>query len=160
MLPGESIGTILENNEDIAELKRNPTCANWKIFLEKYGWNNYDDRIFCFPNPSWEEAYAMAKTFSGKVVSFNLPVSRESFGNTSFLCFPRAMKNIQKAGYLDCDIEWESLNCLSVQATLDYPEHYADYDSNMKVFYWTGVLDRNGFLNGKLQLYQSETETY
>lgn len=160
LLPGESIGTIFENNDDIAELKRNPTCANWKIFLEKYGWNDYDDRLFRFPNPSWEEAYAMAKTFSGKVVSFNLPVNRESFCETSFLCFPKAMNNILKAGYLDCDIEWESLNCLSVQATLDYPEYYGDYDSNMKVFYWSGVLDRNGFLKGKLQLHKSETETY
>lgn len=160
VLPGDSVGTIFENNEDVAELKRNPTCANWKIFLEKYGWNDYDDRLFRFPNPSWEEAYAMAKTFTGKVVSFNLPVNRESFCETSFLCFQKAMNNILKAGYLDCDIEWESLNRLSVEATLDYPDHYDDYDSNMKVFYWTGLLDRNGFLKGKLQLHKSETETY
>jgi len=102
----------------------------------------------------------MAKTFTGKVVSFNLPISKDSFCETSFLCFPKAMNNILKAGYLDCNIEWESLNRLSVEATLDYPDHYDECDSNMKVFYWTGGLDRNGLLTGKLQLHKSEKETY
>lgn len=161
LIPGSSVGTIWEDNPDVAELKKNPTRANWDVFLHKYGWSNCGgDDLVHIPNPSWEEAYAMAKTFTGKIVSYDYPVSKESFFETSFLCFPKAMSNILRAGYLNAVIEWESLNRLSVEATLDYPDHYDDYDSNMKVFYWTGIFDRNGFLKGKLQLNKSETETY
>lgn len=70
------------------------------------------------------------------------------------------MDNILKAGYLDSLFQWQSLNNLSLQATLDYPDHYDEYDSNVKVFYWEGQLDRSGLLKGKLQLQMSETETY
>lgn len=161
LVPGSSDGTIWEDNPDVAEVKRNPTRANWDVFLHKYGWSDYTgDNLVHIPNPTWEEAYAMAKTFTGRVVSYDFPVEKDSFCETSFLCFPKAMNNILKAGYLDCVIQWESLNRLSIEATLDYPDHYNDYNSNMKVFYWTGILDRNGFLKGKLQLHKSETETY
>lgn len=70
------------------------------------------------------------------------------------------MGNILKAGYLDILIQWQSLDTLSLQAILDYPDHYDDYDPNVKVFYWEGQLDRSGLLKGKLQLQISETETY
>jgi len=161
LILGSSVGTIWEDNLDVAEVKRNPTRANWAVFLHKYGWSTCGcDNLVHIPNPPWEEAYAMAKTFTGKIVSYDYPINKESFCETSFLCFPKAMNNILKAGYLNAFIEWESLNCLSLEATLDYPDHYDDYDSNMKVFYWTGILDRNGFLKGKLQLNKSETETY
>lgn len=161
LIPGSSDGTIWEDNPDVAEVKRNPTRANWDVFLHKYGWSNCgENALVHIPNPSWEEAYAMAKTFTGKPVSYDFPITRDSFCEASFLCFPKAMGNILKAGYLDSLIQWGSLNSLSLQATLDYPDHYDDYDSKMKVFYWEGQLDRNGFLKGKLQLHKSETETY
>lgn len=102
----------------------------------------------------------MAKTFAGKLISYDFPVTRDSFCDTSFIRFPKAMDNILKAGFLDSLIQWESLNNLSLQATLDYPDHYDDYNSNMNVYYWEGQLDRSGLLKGKLQLHKSETETY
>lgn len=126
-LPGSSAGTIWEDNPDVAEVKRNPTTANWDIFLHKYGWSNCGgNSLVHIPNPSWEETYAMAKTFTGRVVSYDYPVTKDSFCETSFLCFPKAMNNILKAGYLNAVIEWESLNCLSMEATLEYPDHYED----------------------------------
>lgn len=160
LIPGSCVGTIWEDNPDVEELKRNPTKSNWYIFLKKNGWSDYGENLFHVPNPAWEEAYAMAKTFTGKLVSYDLPITRDSFCETSFLCFPKAMDNILKAGYLNSLIEWESLNSLSIQATLDYPDHYNDYGSAMKVFYWEGRLDMDGLLKGKLQLNKSETETY
>jgi hypothetical protein len=129
-------------------------------FSKKNGWSDYGENLVKIPNPSWEEAYAMAKTFSVKLVSYDLPITRDSFFETSFLCFPKAMDNILKAGYLDSLIQWESLNSLYLQASLDYPGHYDDYNSDMNIYYWEGHLDRNGILKGKLQLYKSETEIY
>lgn len=160
LISGNSVGTIWVDNPDIAEIKRNPTKSNWYIFLKKNGWSDYGENLVHIPNPSWEEAYAIAKTFAGKLISYDFPVTRDSFCDTSFLCFPKAMDKILKAGCLDSLIQWESLNSLSLQATLDYPDHYDDYNSNMNVYYWDGHLDRNGLLKGKLQLHKSETETY
>jgi len=37
LIPGSSAGTIWEDNPDVAEVKRNPTRANWDAFLHKYG---------------------------------------------------------------------------------------------------------------------------
>jgi hypothetical protein len=160
LIPGDSVGTIWEEDPDIAEIKRNPTKSNWYVFLKKNGWSDYGENLVKIPNPSWEEAYAMAKTFTGKFVSYDLPITRESFCETSFLCLPKAMENILKAGYLDSLIQWQSLNNLSLRATLDYPDHYDDYNSNIKVFYWESQLDRSGLLKWKLQLHKLETETY
>lgn len=160
LIPGNSVGTIWEENHDIAEIKRNPTKSNWYVFLKKNGWSDYGENLVKTPNPSWEEVYAMVKTFTGKVISYDYPITKDSFCRTGFLCFPKAMDNILKAGYLDSLIQWESLNSLALQATLDYPDHYDDYNSNMNAYYWEGHLDRNGILKGKLQLHKSETETY
>lgn len=160
LILGSCVGTIWEGNPDVAEVKRNPTKANCYIFLKKNGWSDYGENLVKIPIPSWEEAYAMAKTFSGKLVSYDLPITRESFCETSFIRFPKAMGNILKAGYLDILIQWQSLDNLSLQPILDYPDHYDDYDPNVKVFYWEGQLDRSGLLKGKLQLQISETETY
>jgi len=160
LIPGSSVGTIWVDNPDIAEIKRNPTKSNWYVFLKKNGWSDYGENLVHIPNPSWEEAYAMAKTFTGKFISYDFPVTRDSFCDTSFIRFPKAMENILKAGFMDSLIQWESLNNLSLQATLDYPNHYDDYNSNMNVYYWEGHLDRNCLLKGKLQLHKSETETY
>ena len=160
LIQGDSVGTIWEEDPDIAEIKRNPTKSNWYVFLKKNGWSDYGENLVKIPNPSWEEAYAMAKTFTGKLVSYYLPITKDSFCEISFLCFPKAIDNILKAGYMDSLIQWQSLNNLSLQATLDYPDHYDDYNSNIKVFYWEGQLDRSGLLKGKLQLHKSETETY
>lgn len=60
LIPGSSIGTIWEDNPDVAELKRNPTKANWEVFLEKHGWDELSGRLVHIPNSSWEETYAMA----------------------------------------------------------------------------------------------------
>lgn len=160
IISGNSVGTIWVDSPDIAEIKRNPTKSNWYVFLKKNGWSDYGGNLVHIPNPSWEEAYAMAKTFAGKHISYDFPVRRDSFCDTSFIRFPKAMDNILKAGFLDSLIQWESPNNLSLQATLDYPDHYDDYNSNMKVYYWEGHLDRNSLLKGKLQLHKSETETY
>lgn len=160
LIPGSSVGTIFEDNSDVAGVKHNPTKANWYIFLKKNGWRDFGENLVLLPNPSWEEAYAMAKTFTGKAVSFDFPVTKDSFCENSFLCFPKAMDNILKAGYLDCLIVWESINHLLFEATLNYPDHYNDCSSELKISYWTGALDRNGQLIGKLQLHKSENETY
>ncbi len=160
LIPGSRKGTILESNPDVAELKINPTVANWSVFLTKNDWVDFVPRLVKSGDLSWIEAYAITKTFTDRYVWYAYPVTKDSFCDTSFLHFPKAMNNILKSGYLNCDIKWESLNCLSLEATLDYPDHYGDYDTNMKVLYWSGMLDRNGFLKGKLQLHQSETETY
>lgn len=33
LIPGSSAGTIWEDNPDVDEVKRNPTKANWDVFL-------------------------------------------------------------------------------------------------------------------------------
>jgi len=32
IIPGSSIGTVFENNPDVAEIKRNPTAANCHVY--------------------------------------------------------------------------------------------------------------------------------
>ena len=37
LVPGSSIGAILESDPDVHEIKKNPTYRNWHMFLDKIG---------------------------------------------------------------------------------------------------------------------------
>ena len=153
LVPGSSQGTMLENDPDVAVVKRNPTRLNWYLFLAKKGFRDDGDRLINIDNNDWPIRYALARTFSGKNVAYDLKVTADMFSQESFLCFPEAMNHIIKNGTLDCTISWSQTDYLDVRATLDYREHYPDRETDgMNVFYWYGQLDRNGILRGKLQL--------
>lgn len=161
LVPGSSVETILEDDMDVAIVKNNPTRYNWHLFLTKKGWNDYGDRIVNVNDNEWPIRYALAKTFSGLNVAYDLKVTAEMFDEISFMCFPEAMEHIIKAGYLDCDINWSQTDFLDVWATLDYPDHYPDRNmDNLGIFYWYGQLDRNGILRSKLELRNDKSEKY
>lgn len=161
LVPGSVIGTVFEEDPDVAELKREPTSHKWYAFLKRIGWQQAGDRLATIPSQEWPMVYALAKTFSGMTIAHDLKVTKDMFEEKSFLCFPEAMKHILEEGTLDCDISWSQTDYLNLWATLDYHEHYPKKKSKgMKLFYWDGQLDRNGILRGKLQLHQSDELTY
>ena len=161
LVPGSSQGTMLENAPDVEIVKRNPTRLNWYLFLTKKGFRDDGDRLINIDNNDWPIRYALARTFSGKNVAYDLKVTADMFCQESFLCFPEAMNHIIKNGTLDCTISWSQTDYLDVRATLDYREHYPDRNvDGLSVFYWYGQLDRNGILRGKLQLRKDDKETY
>ena len=158
---GSSQGTMLENAQDVEIVKRNTTRLNWYLFLTKKGFRDDGDRLINIDNNDWPIRYALARTFSGKNVAYDLKVTADMFCQESFLCFPEAMNHIIKNGTLDCTISWSQTDYLDVRATLDYREHYPDRNvDGLSVFYWYGQLDRNGILRGKLQLRKDDKETY
>lgn len=161
LIPGSSRGTILENDVDVAIVKKYPTRRNWYLFLTKKGFRDDGDRLINIDNNDWPIRYALARTFSGKNVAYDLKVTADMFCQESFLCFPEAMNHIIKNGTLDCTISWSQTDYLDVRATLDYREHYPDRNvDGLSVFYWYGQLDRNGVLRGKLELRKDDKETY
>lgn len=161
LVPGSSQGTMLENDPDVEIVKRNPTRLNWYLFLTKKGFRDDGDRLINIDNNDWPIRYALARTFSGKNVTYDLKVTADMFCQESSLCFPEAMNHIIRHGTLDCTISWSQTDYLDVRATLNYREHYPDRDADgMSVFYWYGQLDRNGILRGKLQLRKDDKETY
>ncbi len=161
LVPGSSQGTMLENDPDVEIVKRNPTRLNWFLFLTKKGFRDDGDRLINIDNNDWPIRYALARTFSGKNVAYDLKVTADMFCQKSFLCFPEAMNHIIKNGTLDCTISWSQTDYLDVRATLDYLEHYPDRNADgLSVFYWYEQLDRNGILRGKLKLCKDYKETY
>lgn len=161
LVPGSSQGTMLENDPDVEIVKRNPTRLNWYLFLTKKGFRDDGDRLINIDNNDWPIRYALARTFSGKNVAYDLKVTADMFCQKSFLCFPEAMNHIIKNGTLDCTISWNQTDYLDVRATLDYLEHYPDRNADgLSVFYWYEQLDRNGILRGKLKLCKDYKETY
>ncbi|MCM1140242.1 MAG: hypothetical protein NC453_16875 [Muribaculum sp.] len=52
LISGSCVGTIWADNPDVAEVKRNPTKANWYVFLKKNGWSDYGENLVKIPNPS------------------------------------------------------------------------------------------------------------
>lgn len=161
LIPGSSRGTILEDSIDVAIIKNNPTWQNWHLFLEKIEFTDYCDRLFNVENNDWSIRYALARTFTGKNVAYDLHVTADMFSQDSFLCFPEAMAHIIKCGILDCDINWNQADYIEVRATLDYRDHYPKRDANgISMFYWYGQLDRNGILRGKLELRKDDENTY
>lgn len=161
LVPGSSQGTMLENAPDVEIVKRNPTRLNWYLFLTKKGFHDNGDRLINIDNNDWSIRYALARTFSGKNVAYDLKVTVDMFIQESFLCFPEAMEHIIKHGTLDCTINWSQTDYLDIRATLDYREHYPDRKADgMSVFYWYGQLDRNGILRNKLELRKDDKETY
>lgn len=161
LVPGSSQGTMLENDLDVEIVKRNPKRLNWYLFLTKKGFRDDGDRLINIDNNDWPIRYALARTFSGKNVAYELKVTADMFCQESFLCFPEAMNHIINNGTLDSTISWSQTDCLDIRATLDYREHYPDRNADgMSVFYWYGQLDRNGILRGKLQLRKDDKETY
>lgn len=161
LVPGSSQGTMLENDPDVEIVKRNPTRLNWYLFLTKKGFRDDGDRLINIDNNDWPIRYALARTFSGKNVAYDLKVTADMFCQKSFLCFPEAMNHIIKNGTLDCTISWSQTDYLDVRATLDYLEHYPDRNADgLSVFYWYEQLDRNGILRGKLKLCKDYKETY
>lgn len=161
LVPGSSRGTILEEDIDVAIVKNNPTWHNWYLFLDKKGFTDHCDRLINVENNDWPIRYALARTFSGKNVAYDLNVTADLFSRDSFICFPKAMSHIIECGVLDCDINWSQTDYLDVRATLDYRDHYPDRDTDgISMFYWYGQLDRNGILRGKLELRKDDKQTY
>nr|WP_303041910.1 hypothetical protein [uncultured Duncaniella sp.] len=161
LVPGSSQGTMLENDPDVEIVRRNPTRLNWCLFLTKKDFRDDGDRLINIDNNDWPIRYALARTFSGKNVAYDLKVTADMFCQESFLCFPEAMNHIIRHGKLDCTISWSQTDYLDVRATLDYREHYPDRNvDGLSVFYWYGQLDRNGILRGKLKLCKDYKETY
>lgn len=161
LVPGSCQGTILENDTDVEIVKRNPTRLNWHLFLTKKGFREDGDRLINIDNNDWPIRYALARTFSGKNVAYDLKVTADMFSQESFLCFPEAMDHIIRHGTLDCTINWSQTDDLDIRATLDYREHYPDRNADgMSIFYWYGQIDRNGILRGKLQLRKDDEESY
>lgn len=161
LIPGSSRGTILEDSIDVAIIKNNPTWQNWHLFLKKIEFTDYCDRLFNVENNCWPIRYALARTFTGKNVAYDLYVTADMFSQDSFMCFPEAMSHIIKCGVLDCDINWSQADYIEVRATLDYRDHYPDRNADgISMFYWYGQLDRNGILRGKLELKKDDKHTY
>lgn len=161
LVPGSSRGTMLEGDADVDIVKSNPTRLNWYLFLTKKGFKDCGDHIINVANNDWSIRYALARTFTGINVNYELKVSAEMFSEDSFMCFPKAMSHILKHGSLDCTVNWSQTDYLDLWATLDYPDHYPARDSKgMNVFIWYGQIDRNGVLRGKLELRKSNKEKY
>lgn len=161
LVPGCSRGTMLEGDPDVGIVKSNPTRLNWYLFLTKKGFKDCGDHIINVANNDWSIRYALARTFTGINVNYELKVTAEMFSDDSFMCFPEAMRHILKHGSLDCTVNWSQTDYLDLWVALDYPDHYPERDSkNMSVFIWYGQLDRNGVLRGKLELRKSDKEKY
>lgn len=162
LVPGSCRDTILENNQLVADIKCNPTYRKWRLFLDSICWRDDGERLINLSGYSnWPMAYALAKTFTGLNVEYELGVTAEMFDYVSHMCFPEAMNHIINNGHLDCYVSWDAPDFLRLWATLDYGMHYPDKDcSGMKLFYWDGRLDRNGILIGKLELRKSDKLTY
>lgn len=161
LVPGSSRGTMLEGDADVDIVKSNPTRLNWYLFLTKKGFKDCGDHIINVANNDWAIRYALARTFTGINVNYELKVSAEMFSEDSLMCFPKAMRHILKHGSLDCTVNWSQTDYLDLWATLDYPDHYPEQNSKgMSVFIWYGQLDRNGVLGGKLELRKNDKEKY
>lgn len=161
LVPGISRGTILESDMDVAIVKLNPTRRNWYLFLTKKGFIDDGERLINIHDNDWAIRYAIARSFSGVSIAYDLKVSADMFNMDSFICFPEAMAHIIKTGFLDCTVNWSRIDYLDVWATLDYIEHYPDKAAgNINVFYWHGLIDRNGILRGKLELRKDDKHTY
>lgn len=161
LVPGSSRGTMLEGDADVDIVKSNPTRLNWYLFLTKKGFKDCGDHIINVANNDWSIRYALARTFTGINVNYELTVTAGMFSEDSFMCFPKAMRHILKHGSLDCTVNWSQTDYLDLWATLDYPDHYPEQNSKgMSVFIWHGQLDRNGVLRGKLELRKSDKEKY
>lgn len=96
LVPGSSQGTMLENDPDVEIVKRNPTKLNWYLFLTKKGFRDDGYRLINIDNNDWPIRYALARTFSGKNVAYDLKVTAGMFSQESFLCFLEAMNHIIK----------------------------------------------------------------
>lgn len=161
LVPGSSRGTILEDDNDVKIVKNNPTRYNWYIFLTKKGFRDDGCRLINNDHNEWPIRYALARTFSGMNVEYEMPITADMFGEDSFLCFPEAMKHIIAHDTLDCTVNWSITDYLDLWATLEYRSHYPDRNADgMRIFYWYGQLDRNGILRGKLELRKDDKETY
>lgn len=161
LVPGNSRGTILENDIDVATVKNNPTRRNWYLFLAKKDFMDDGERLINIDNNDWQIRYALARSFSGKNVAYDLNVIADMFSRDSFLCFPEAMAHIIDSGVLDCTVNWSQTDYLDVWAALDYRDHYPDRNADgVSMFYWYGQLDRNGILRGKLELRKDDRHSY
>ena len=161
LVPGSNLGTMLEDDSDVSIVKNNPTRRNWYLFLTKKGFIDDGDRLININNNDWPIRFALARTFSGMNIAYDLKVSAKMFSMDSFLCFPEAMAHIIKSGILDCTVNWSQTDYLDLWATLDFREHYPDRNADdVCVFYWYGQLDRNGILRGKLELRKDDKNTY
>lgn len=161
LVAGSSLGTMFEDDSDVSIVKSNPTKRNWYLFLTKKGFRDDGDRLINVKNNDWPIRYALARTFTGMSIAYDLKVSAQMFSMDSFLCFPEAMAHIIKSGILDCTVNWSQTDYLDLWATLDYREHYPDRDADgVSVFYWYGQIDRNGILRRTLELRKDDKHTY
>lgn len=161
LVPGSSRGTILEYDIDVSIVKNNPTRRNWYLFLTKKGFMKVGDRLLNIENNDWMIRYALARSFTGKNVVYDLNVTADMFDRESFLCFPEAMEHIVESGVIDCTVNWSQTDYLNIWATLDYREHYPKKNADgVSVFFWYGQIDRNGILRSKLELRKDDKHTY
>lgn len=161
LVSGSSLGTMFEDDSDVSIVKSNPTKRNWYLFLTKKGFRDDGDRLINVKNNDWPIRYALARTFTGMSIAYDLKVSAQMFSMDSFLCFPEAMAHIIKSGILDCTVNWSQTDYLDLWATLDYREYYPDRDADgVSVFYWYGQIDRNGILRRTLELRKDDKHTY
>ncbi|WP_304648814.1 hypothetical protein, partial [uncultured Duncaniella sp.] len=79
LVPGSSQGTMLENDPDVEIVRRNPTRLNWCLFLTKKDFRDDGDRLINIDNNDWPIRYALARTFSGKNVAYDLKVTADMF---------------------------------------------------------------------------------
>jgi len=93
LVPGSSRGTMLEDDIDVSIVKNNPTRRNWYLFLTKKGFMEIGDRLLNIENNDWMIRYALARSFTGKNVAYDLDVTADMFDRESFLCFPEAMEH-------------------------------------------------------------------
>ena len=77
LVPGSSFGTMLEDDTDVEIVKRNPSRLNWYLFLTKKGFLDDGDRLINNDNNDWPIRYAIARTFSGKNVAYDLRVTSD-----------------------------------------------------------------------------------
>ena len=102
LIAGSAKWTVFKDNLEVRAIKERPTYVQWYNFLNGLGWIDDGSRLLTFKtDPDWKVAYGLAKTFTGKTIRYDFAVERAMFDEASFLCFPEAMEQILKAGYLD-----------------------------------------------------------
>lgn len=91
LISGSNSGTVLETDMDVAIVKKYPTRRNWYLFLTKKGFVDDGNRLINIHTNDWPIRYALARTFSGMNIAYDMRVTADMFNLDSFLCIPEAM---------------------------------------------------------------------
>lgn len=161
LIPGNSAGTILAKDRDVAELKQTPNLLLWEKFLKRIGWTNFGSFVVNPANPSdWPMSYAMARTFPRLTVKYRLTVKPDMFEICCYKHFQDVMDVIHKNGYLDCYLKATPTEELEVEVTFNFMSFYPEHSDCMKYFFLHGSLDKNGNLIGQFELCRSKEKKY